>query len=238
MVDLGLIPDLERAKRAMWSAVLPREQFNILFPEEQEQVAKPDPFSISEMDQMKEKVADYAFMPGEQEGQSGIGTKLFKPVRKWNANVHYSKKALVKQYLAWRNRFSYNEKYTTPAQRRQLDIMWDEWMSEANAFGVTEGVGAKKKTVATKAFQDWNPEDSDIHALRGGKLESAYNRVDRTPMNPSDRANPIQSSIAKELPKPKAASGKVGVVSPEGRTGLIPAARLQDYLKNGYKRAQ
>jgi len=37
---------------------------------------------------------------------------------------------------------------------------------------------------------------------------------------------------------PTAPSGKVRVISPDGKTGTIPAEQLEEALKSGYKRVQ
>jgi hypothetical protein len=200
----GMTP--EKYQQAAWEMILPKEMSSRMFAEPDKETIRA-PFAPERLQQYKQDAADFATMPGEMVDRKWqAGKAWFQPKvpwkRDWKTPGSLSKQALIKQYKAYRDWTGYDDPHLTLTQRAQIDHVWDQWMAETNTFGLTEGVGKDAKTVKTDAYKNWNPADPDVQALRStGPLSQSYYGVSRTPMLPSDRANPLQQHIASQVPK-------------------------------------
>lgn len=221
MEGLGLI-DADRVNEAVWSVILPPEARRVLF-EQESQEDMEGPLTPNQLDDYYESVGNVAQNRGETEVVKGkvpwkVRALQAHPVTSFAGAIlarrhgrvkRRTKKGLVSDYMTWRANIGYDS--FTPQKKVQLDLQWDQWMDDQQY----PAYAAKGKEISkgTKEFSGWNPDDPDVKALRPqGRLAAAYNGgspVDNTPRYVGDRQNPIQSSIAKELPKPKVAGKKL-----------------------------
>lgn len=232
MQGLGLVTDPEKIQRAMWSTILPPEAMRELFKEDQAESASK-PLTPGQLNAYYASVGDVVMKPGEMEGGTTFAQKLFTtPKRKWSKG-RLTKKELMGDYQRWRSGLGYDD--MSPVHKAQLDHQWDSWMEDQANPGYDE---KGKPLEGTKMYSNWDPDDPAIKALRPqGRLAAAFsgNPIDQTPMKTSDRMNPIQQSIAGQMPEKKPADEMISVIAPNGQTGKIPRSKLQQALTEGFK---
>lgn len=185
MIDLNLIGDPDAGMEAMWSAVLPEETMQAMFPKQE----RPDSSRLSqtEMGHIGKSVEQFASqIPKTTIKKRYSWTGLDWPVRDIRGR---SQADIIKMYTAWKNSIGYGKGADgmSPIERRQVDTEWDAWIA------------------TQKGTWKWNPNSNQVKALRaGGPLTRVYGAEFRkTPTGPTEATSPLQLSIARALPKKK-----------------------------------
>ncbi len=174
-VDLGIISP-EDSQEAMWAQVLPRELHQKMYPKEATDPQRA-PFSPNQIGNYQDTVEEFT--------KSGKSKRYGKITGfDWTAKDVHTQGSMLNQYNKWKTYIGYDA--MTFSQQGQVDSEWDSW--------------AKTKNLA------WNPETKAVKAARGrGPLTNGYggSKTRNTPLGPREAGDPLQSSIAKLLPKKK-----------------------------------
>ena len=174
-VDLGLMSP-EQHQEAMWEQVLPKEVFEKLYTQPEEGPVRV-PFS-------PEKVEEYG-----DTIESFLGT--ISTIKRKAFGIDWLRRDLPKdpalstildRYDAWRTSIGYDA--MTFSQQRQVDAEWDIWITK-------------------KDWAQWSPNLEAVKGRRAkGPLTRSFGAQFRgTPTGPREATNPLQVSIAADLPK-------------------------------------
>ena len=174
-VDLGLITP-EQHQEAMWEQVLPKEVFEKLYAEPEEGPTRV-PFSPGKVGEYGETIESFLGTAGT------IKRKMFGiDWLRRDLPKDPTLSTILERYDAWRTSIGYDA--MTFSQQRQVDSEWDAW-------------------IANKDWKQWSPNLEAVKGRRAkGPLTRSFGAQFRgTPTGPREATNPLQVSIAADLPK-------------------------------------